>query len=57
VNLILRARFIDNINIFDFELFQEDMERIAALDTKKSLFFSHNDPEIVKSLSTRKLDI
>jgi 2,5-diketo-D-gluconate reductase A len=33
------------------------MEMIATLDTKKSLFFSHNDPEIVKWLCNRKLDI
>ncbi|SFJ00114.1 aldo/keto reductase [Thermoflavimicrobium dichotomicum] len=52
-----KERIIENFNIFDFELSQEDMERIAALDTKKSLFFSHNDPEIVKWLSNRKLDI
>jgi 2,5-diketo-D-gluconate reductase A len=52
-----KERIIENFNIFDFELSQEDMERIATLDTKKSLFFSHNDPEIVKWLSNRKLDI
>lgn len=52
-----KERIIENFNIFDFELSQEDMERIATLDTKKSLFFSHNDPEIVKWLCDRKLDI
>jgi diketogulonate reductase-like aldo/keto reductase len=52
-----KERIIENFNIFDFELSQEDMERIATLDTKKSCFFSHNDPKIVKWLSTVKLDI
>ncbi|MBS4176496.1 aldo/keto reductase [Lederbergia citrea] len=54
---VRKERLIENINIFDFELSQEDMERIATLDTKKSLFFSHNDPEIVKWIGTRELDI
>ncbi|MBS4201451.1 aldo/keto reductase [Bacillus sp. FJAT-49732] len=54
---IRKERIIENFNIFDFELGQDDMEKIASLDTKKSLFFSHNDPEIVKWIGTRKLDI
>ncbi|TCK04328.1 UNVERIFIED_ORG: diketogulonate reductase-like aldo/keto reductase [Anoxybacillus amylolyticus] len=52
-----KERIIENFNIFDFALSQEDMEMIATLDTKKSLFFSHNDPEIVKWLCNRKFDI
>ncbi|WP_026562175.1 aldo/keto reductase [Bacillus sp. J37] len=52
-----KERIIENFNIFDFELSQEDIEKIAALDTKESLFFSHRDPEMVKWLGTRKLDI
>lgn len=52
-----KERIIENFNIFDFELSQEDMKMIATLDTKKSLFFSHNDPEIVKWLCNRKFDI
>jgi diketogulonate reductase-like aldo/keto reductase len=48
---------IENISIFDFELSQEDVEKIATLDTKKSLFLSHNDPETVKWLSTIKFEI
>ena len=54
---VRKERIIENFNIFDFELSQDDMERIATLDTKESLFFSHNDPEIVKWIGTRKLDI
>lgn len=52
-----KERIIENFNIFDFKLSQEDMEKIASLDTKKSSFFSHNDPEIVKWLGTAKFDI
>jgi len=54
---VRKERIIENFNIFDFELNQEDMEKITALDTKESLFFSHRDPEMVKWLGTRRLDI
>ncbi|MBB5326122.1 diketogulonate reductase-like aldo/keto reductase [Anoxybacillus tepidamans] len=52
-----KERIIENFNIFDFELSQEDMDMIAALDTKQSLFFSHRDPEMVKWLCQRRLEI
>ena len=54
---VRKERIIENFNIFDFELSQEDMEKIVTLDTEESLFFSHRDPEMVKWLGTRKLDI
>lgn len=41
-------RMQQNLDIFDFELSQEDMAAIAALDTKQSLFFDHHSPEVVK---------
>ena len=41
-------RMQQNLDIFDFELTQEDMAAIAALDTKQSLFFDHHAPEVVK---------
>lgn len=41
-------RMEQNINILDFELSADDMAEIAKLDTGKSLFFDHHDPEVVK---------
>ncbi len=43
-----KERMIENLNILDFELTNEDMEKINKLDTKTSLFFSHYDPKIVE---------
>ena len=41
-------RMQQNLEIFDFELSQDDMAAIAGLDTKQSLFFDHHAPEVVK---------
>jgi 2,5-diketo-D-gluconate reductase A len=46
-----------NIGVLDFELSGEDMAAITMLDTKRSSFFDHRDPEMVKWLGTRKLDV
>ena len=54
---VRKERIIENFNIFDFELSSEDRNAIVSLDTRKSLFFDHRDPEKVKWLGSRKLDI
>ena len=41
-------RMVENFNVFDFTLSDEDMEKIAALDTNTSSFFSHQDPNMVE---------
>jgi diketogulonate reductase-like aldo/keto reductase len=43
-----RDRLAENCNIFDFELIPGDMENIAALDENKGVYFSYDDPEVVK---------
>lgn len=42
---VRRERMEENINVFDFALDEADMQSIAALDTGKTLFFSHTAPE------------
>jgi len=54
---VRKERIMENFNIFDFELSTEDMNVIVSLDKKASLFFDHRDPEKVKWLGKRKLDI
>lgn len=43
-----KARMEENLQVFDFALEPEDMNRISALDKKQSSFFSHSDPAMVE---------
>lgn len=43
-----KERMIENFNVFDFNLSDEDMQRISAMDKKESSFFSHYDPAMVE---------
>ncbi|MDM8176059.1 aldo/keto reductase [Olivibacter sp. 47] len=42
---VREERMVENLNIWDFELTAEDIDAIARLDTGKSVFFDHRDPE------------
>ena len=52
-----KERMMENINVLDFELNPEDMVAIATVDTKTSSFFDHRNPDMVKWLGNRKLDV
>jgi len=54
---VRKERIVENFNVLDFELSPDDIGAIAALDTGTSSFFDHRDPEKVKWLSTRVLDV
>jgi diketogulonate reductase-like aldo/keto reductase len=54
---VRKERMLENISVLDFELSTEDTAAIATLDTKTSSFFDHRDPEKVKWLGNRKLDV
>src|SRR6266498_3823067 len=52
-----KERMRENIDVLDFELSPEDLAAIKTLDTNTSSFFDHRDPERVKWLGERKLDV
>jgi len=54
---VRKERMAENLAIFDFVLDEDDMARIATLETGQSSFFSHRDPAIVKWMSERRLDL
>lgn len=50
-------RMAENIDVFDFSLTDEDKAAIATLNIGESQFFSHADPNMIKWLAERKLDL
>ena len=47
---VKKERMEQNINIFDFKLTDDEIERIRSLDLGHSLFFSHQDPQTVEMI-------
>ncbi len=47
-------RIIENFDVFDFTLSEDEMARIAALDTGRTQFFDHRDPAMVEWLIGRR---
>ena len=50
-------RMAQNLNVFDFELTKDDKAQIATLNKGESQFFSHSDPEMIKWMASRKMNI
>lgn len=44
------ARQKENIDVFDFELSDDDMKQIAGLDKNVSQFFDHHDPATIEQI-------
>lgn len=49
---VKKERMAENLDVFGFSLDAAEMERISALDTGSSLFFSHYDPDTVEWFMT-----
>jgi 2,5-diketo-D-gluconate reductase A len=54
---VRKDRMEQNIDVFDFQLTEDEMTTIAAMDTGTSLFFDHLDPAQVGRLGIVRLDI
>lgn len=54
---VKKERMEQNIQVFDFELSDGDMELIAALDTNSSAFFDHRDPAVIDMLAGLVRDV
>ena len=54
---VRKDRMRENFDAQDFQLTEQEMRSIQTLDTATSSFFDHRDPEKVKWLGERKLDV
>lgn len=55
-----KARMEENFDVFDFQLSDDDMKTMAALDSGKSQFFDHHDPVTIENIfgsSLRQLNV
>lgn len=52
-----KEHMLNNLDVFDFELKQEDIDKIEEINTETSVYFgklSHRDPETVKQFAEMK---
>ncbi|MBM6860557.1 aldo/keto reductase, partial [Clostridium saudiense] len=47
-----KERMLENIDVFNFELSEDDMNKISSLDKKESSFFNHQEASAVEMLSS-----
>ncbi|WP_289461235.1 aldo/keto reductase, partial [Lactobacillus intestinalis] len=45
-----KNRMEENIDVFDFELSNDDMKKIAGLNKNESQFFDHRDPVTIEQI-------
>ena len=45
-----KTRMAENLDVFDFELSDDDMQKMSSLDKNESQFFDHRDPEAIVSI-------
>lgn len=50
-------RMAENLAVFDFGLSAEDQAAIATLNEGESQFFSHADPEMIRWMASRKINV
>lgn len=53
---VRRERMEENLDVFDFELDDDEMRQIAGLDSASSQFFDHRDPAMVRQLGAHLID-
>jgi 2,5-diketo-D-gluconate reductase A len=53
---VRKDRMAENLDVFGFELSQEEMDQIATMDKGESQFFSHRDPAMVKTLGNYRIE-
>lgn len=46
-----KERIEQNLDVFDFELTNDDLQQIAQIDKKESQFFDHRDPKEIERLA------
>jgi 2,5-diketo-D-gluconate reductase A len=54
---VRKERMSENLDVLNFQLTAEEMSSIKSLDTSTTSFFDHRDPEKVKWLGERKLEV